>query len=160
RRRMMKCFFLSSVALIALAAPAWADAGGEQLVVSATRVATPISQLASSVTVITAPEIEARQQRSLPDVLRDVPGLSVTQTGGEGGQPSIFMRGTNANHTKVLLDGIDLADPSTPSGAADISKFLASDIAQVEVLRGPQGALYGSDAVGGVINIITKTGNG
>jgi vitamin B12 transporter len=70
------------------------------------------------------------------------------------------MRGTNPNHTKVLLDGIDLADPSTPSGAADISKLLAGDIAQVEVLRGPQGALYGSDAVGGVINIITRTGEG
>ena len=96
-------------------------------------------QLASSVTVITAAEIEARQERSLPDVLRDVPGLNIVQTGGAGGQTSLFMRGTNSNHTKVLLDGIDIADPSTPSGAADISKLLAGDIAQVEVLRGPQG---------------------
>jgi len=156
----MKRLFLSSAALIALAAPAWAQGLGETVVVSATRIPTPLSQLASSVTVITAPEIEARQDRSLTDVLREVPGLSVTQTGGAGGQSSIFLRGTNANHTKVLLDGIDLADPSTPSGAADISKLLAGDIAQVEVLRGPQGALYGSDAIGGVINIITKTGEG
>ena len=146
--------------MVALAAPAAAQGTGETVVVSATRIPTPLSQLASSVTVITAPEIEARQDRSLPDVLREVPGLSITQTGGAGGQTSIFMRGTNANHTKVLLDGIDLADPSTPSGAADISKLLAGDIAQVEVLRGPQGALYGSDAIGGVINITTKSGEG
>ena len=170
----MKCFFLSSVALIALCAPAAAQDGtedppiitggfpvnSEHVVVSATRVATPIDQVASSVTVITAPEIEARQERSLPDVLRDVPGVSITQTGGAGGQTSVFMRGTNSNHTKVLLDGIDIADPSTPTGAADISKFLAGDIAKVEVLRGPQGALYGSDAIGGVINITTKAGQG
>jgi len=156
----MKRFFLSSAALIALAAPAAAQGSAETLVVSATRIATPLRELASSVTVITAPQIEARQDRSLPDVLREVPGLSITQTGGAGGQSSVFLRGTNANHTKVLLDGIDLADPSTPSGAADISKLLAGDIAQVEVLRGPQGALYGSDAIGGVINIITKNGEG
>jgi vitamin B12 transporter len=156
----MRRFFLSSAGLIALTASAAAQGSGETMVVSATRIATPLSQLASSVTVITAPEIEARQDRSLPDVLREVPGLSITQTGGVGGQSSVFLRGTNANQTKVLLDGIDLADPSTPSGAADISKLLAGDIAQVEVLRGPQGALYGSDAMGGVINIITRTGQG
>ena len=162
----MKRFFLSyaalfsSTALVALTAPAAAQGLGEQVVVSATRIPTPLRELASSVTVITAQEIEARQDRSLPDVLREVPGLSITQTGGAGGQSSVFLRGTNANHTKLLLDGIDLADPSTPSGAADISKLLAGDITQVEVLRGPQGALYGSDAIGGVINIITRTGEG
>ncbi|HEY8255432.1 MAG TPA: TonB-dependent receptor plug domain-containing protein, partial [Rhizomicrobium sp.] len=140
KRLFLSCAALfSSTALVALAAPAAAQGRGETVVVSATRIATPLSQLASSVTVITAPEIEARQDRSLPDVLREVPGLSITQTGGAGGQTSIFLRGTNANHTKVLLDGIDLADPSTPSGAADMSKLLAGDIAQVEVLRGPQG---------------------
>ncbi len=119
-----------------------------------------IDQVASSVTVITAADIEARQQRSLPDVLRNVPGVNIVQTGGAGGQTSLFLRGSNASHTKVLLDGIDIGDPATPSGAADISKFLAGDIARVEVLRGPQGALYGSDAIGGVVNIITQTGEG
>jgi vitamin B12 transporter len=158
----MKSIFYSSVALIALAAPAWAQPGldDETVVVSATRIPTPITQVGSSVTVITAADIESRQQRSLPDVLRSVPGLNIVQTGGAGGQTSLFLRGANPNHTKVLLDGIDIADPSTPSGAADISKLLAGDIAKVEVLRGPQGALYGSDAIGGVVSIITKGGEG
>ncbi len=87
------------------------------MVVSATRLPTPVAQVASSVTVITGADIEQRQDRSLPDVLREVPGLNIVQTGGAGGQTSIFMRGTNPNHTKVLLDGIDISDPSTPSGA-------------------------------------------
>ena len=156
----MKSFFYSSVALIALTAPVFAQITDEDVVVSATRIPTPVAQIASSVTVITAADIEARQQRSLPDVLRSVPGVNIVQSGGAGGQTSLFLRGTNSNHTKVLLDGIDIADPSTPSGAADISKLLAGDIAKLEVLRGPQGALYGSDAIGGVVNIITQSGEG
>ncbi len=158
----MKSVFYTSVALIALTAPVWAQArlDDENVIVSATRIPTPIAQVASSVTVITAADIESRQQHSLPDVLRSVPGVNIVQTGGAGGQTSLFLRGANPNHTKVLLDGIDIADPSTPSGAIDISKLLAGDIAKVEVLRGPQGALYGSDAIGGVVNIITKGGTG
>ena len=155
----------SSTALVALAAPAFAQSNfnlgaDESLVVSATRLATPASRVASSVTVITATDIEARQDRSLPDALQTVPGLFIEQTGGLGGQTSIFMRGTNSNHTKVLLDGIDIADPSTPTNVADIGKLLTGDIARVEVLRGPQSGLYGSDAIGGVINITTKGGQG
>ena len=116
--------------------------------------------MASSVTVITAADIEAHQERSLPDALETVPGLFVEQSGGLGGQTSIFMRGTNSNQTKVLLDGIDISDPSTPNDAADIGKLLTGDVARIEVLRGPQSGLYGSDAIGGVINIVTKSGEG
>jgi vitamin B12 transporter len=156
----MKCFFYSSVALVALIAPAFAQTNDENVVVSATRIPTPLAEIASSVTLITAADIEARQQRSLPDVLRGVPGVNLMQSGGAGGQTSLFIRGTNSNHTKVLLDGIDNSDPSTANGVADISKLPAGDIAKVEVLRGPQGALYGSDAIGGVVNIITRSGEG
>ena len=163
---MLKLALLSSAALAALSASALAQseneltAPPESVVVTATRIATPIDQVASAVTVIDAADIEARQQRSLPDILRDVSGLNLVQTGGEGGQASLFMRGTNSNHTKVLIDGIDVSDPSKPSGAFDFGQVNGADIARVEVLRGPQSGLYGSDAIGGVINVITKSGNG
>ena len=132
----------------------------ESVIVSATRVPTPAVEVASSITVITAADIEARQQRTISDVLKDVPGLNVVQTGGPGGVTSVFIRGTNSNHTKVLIDGIDVSDPTTPNGAFDYSHLLAADIQQLEVLRGPQSGLYGSDAIGGVISIITQKGDG
>jgi vitamin B12 transporter len=145
----------------ALAAPnAATDDELETLVVTATRIPTPELDVASSITVITAEDIAARQVRTLPDLLKEVPGLNLVQTGGPGGQTSVFMRGTNSNHTKVLVDGIDLGDPSNPGGAFDLGTFLTQDIQTVEILRGPQSGLYGSDAIGGVINIITKSGSG
>ena len=130
------------------------------VVVSATLLPTPENQLGSSVTVITSDDIQQKQERTLPDILNDVPGLNVVQTGSPGGTTSVFIRGANANHTKVLIDGIDVSDPSSPDDSFDFSQILASDVAQVEVLRGPQSGLYGSDAIGGVINIVTKTGSG
>jgi vitamin B12 transporter len=132
----------------------------QPVIVSATTIPTPASQVASSVTVITGDEIEARQERTLVDVLKTTPGLNIVQTGGPGGQTSVFMRGTNSDHTKVFIDGIDVSDPSNPNASFDYSQLLTDDIERVEVLRGPQSGLYGSDAVGGVINITTYSGNG
>lgn len=128
--------------------------------VSATGIPTPVSQIGSTVTVITAADIERTQRRTLPDVLSGVPGLNVVQTGGPGGQTAIFMRGTNSNHVKVLLDGIDIGDVSSPNGAVDLAHIATNDIERVEVLRGPQGGLYGANAIGGVISITTKKGEG
>jgi len=127
-------------------------------VVSPTGIVTPINQVANSVTAITAQDILTQQYRSAPDALNTVPGLNVVQTGGPGGQTSVFMRGTNSNHTKVFIDGIDVGDPST--GTFDFAHLLTYDICQIEVLRGPQSGLYGSDAIGGVISIITQKGEG
>jgi vitamin B12 transporter len=129
------------------------------VVVIATLLPTPESELGSSVTVITSQDIEQKQERTLPEILNDVPGLNVVQTGSPGGLTSVFIRGANSNHTKVLIDGIDVSDPSA-GDAFDFSQILASNIARVEVLRGPASGLYGSDAIGGVINIITKAGSG
>ncbi len=136
-----------------------ADSSGS-VIISATRLPTPESEVGSSVTVITAQDIAARQERTLPDVLEDVPGLNVVQTGGPGGTSAVYLRGSNANHTKFLIDGIDVSDPSNPAATYDFAHLLTEDIERVEVLRGPQSGLYGSDAIGGVINIITKSGSG
>lgn len=132
----------------------------QPVVVTATKIPTPESQVASSITVITAQQIAAMQATTLPDVLKYVPGLNVVQSGAEGGLTSIFTRGTNSNHTKVLVDGIDVSDPSTPNASFDFGQFAVQDIERIEVLRGPQSGLYGSDAIGGVINIITRNGTG
>ena len=152
-------------AVQAAQSPAQAQSQSEPVVlpqvsVSATGIATPLDQIGSSVTVITAADIARSQRRTLPDVLNNVPGLNVVQTGGPGGQTAIFMRGTNSNHIKVLLDGIDVGDPSTPNGAIDLAHIATGDIERVEVLRGPQGGLYGANSIGGVISITTRKGEG
>jgi vitamin B12 transporter len=130
------------------------------IVVSATGDPTPAADVGSSVTVITADQIAAQQRRTLPDVLNQVPGLNVVQSGGPGTETSVFIWGTNSNHVKVLIDGIDASDPSNPNDSFDFSQMLTGDIARIEVLRGPQSGLYGSDAIGGVISITTKSGSG
>ena len=163
-RALTPCFFLIAFSLDASGADAQdASAPPSELppvVVGATLIPTPESELGTSVTVITADEIAAKQERLLPDALLDVPGLNVVQTGGPGGLTSVFIRGTNANQTKVFLDGIDVSDPSSPNGAFDFAHILTFDLGSIEVLRGPQSGLYGSDAIGGVINIETEKGQG
>jgi vitamin B12 transporter len=119
-----------------------------------------VTRVASSVTVITAADIEREQRRTVPDALSAVPGLNIVQTGGPGGQTSVFMRGTNSNHVKVLIDGIDVSDSSNPNRSFDFGQLTTADIERIEVLRGPQSGLYGADALGGVISIITKRGEG
>ncbi|HEX2654159.1 MAG TPA: TonB-dependent receptor [Xanthobacteraceae bacterium] len=131
-----------------------------RIVITATTLATPADQIPNSVTVITAEDIQREQRRTVPDALSAVPGLNVVQTGGPGGQTSVFMRGTNSNHVKVLVDGIDVSDPSNPNQSFDFGQMLTGDIERIEVLRGPQSGLYGSDAIGGVISITTKRGEG
>jgi len=141
-------------------APAGATPEVGPVVVTATRIPTPKLDVASSITLITAKDIAIKQEQTLPDVLKDAPGLNVVQTGGAGGQTSVFMRGTDSNHVKVLVDGIDVSDPSSPNDAFNFSQLLTPDIERVEILRGPQSGLYGSDAIGGVINVVTKAGEG
>lgn len=130
------------------------------VVVSPSGIVTPLAGIASSVTVVTEKDIATQQQRSVPDILATVPGLNVVQSGGPGGQSSVFIRGTNSNHTKILIDGIDVGDVTNGNGAFDFAHLLTADIQQFEVLRGPQSGLYGSDAIGGVISLVTRKGEG
>jgi vitamin B12 transporter len=136
------------------------QASGNSVVVSETTQPTPSDQSGSSISVITASDIESHQWRTVPDALATMPGLNVVQSGGPGGQTSVFIRGTNSNHVKVLIDGIDVSDPSNPNGSFDFGQLLTGDIERIEILRGPQSGLYGSDAIGGVISITTKSGEG
>ncbi len=131
-----------------------------EIPVSATATPEPVAEIGSSVTVIDSAQIEREQRRTAPDVLSLVPGLNIVQTGGPGGTTSVFIRGTNPNQIKVLIDGIDASDPSNPNGSFDFGQLLTYDIARIEVLRGPQSGLYGADAIGGVISITTKGGEG
>ena len=146
----------STAARTLVAAPE-ADA---TVVYSPTAIPTLARDIASSVTVITSADIAREQRRTVPDALANVPGLNIVQSGGPGGQTSVFMRGTNSNQVKVLIDGIDVSDPSNPNRSFDFGQLLTADIERIEVLRGPQSGLYGADAIGGVISIITKKGEG
>jgi vitamin B12 transporter len=129
-------------------------------VVTATRGATPAEQVGSAVTVITGEQIEKSQKTDVADLLRTVPGLDVVRSGGPGQQVSVFLRGTESNHVLVLIDGIEATDPSNPTNQFDFAGLAVDDIERIEVVRGPQSTLYGSDAIGGVIQIFTRRGAG
>lgn len=158
------CRSAATLAALSLFIPASVSAADEPvrlppLVVSASATPVPAREAGSAVSVITADQIERQQARSLSDVLRRVPGLALSRSGPTGSQTQVRIRGGEANHTLVLLDGVELNDPSGAS-EFDFGNMLASDVERIEVLRGPQSALYGSEAIGGVINIITKRGQG
>lgn len=127
--------------------------------VTANMTETPLGEVGSAVTVITGEELQQRQTQLVSDVLREVPGMAVSRTGGVGGPTQVRIRGAEGNQTLVLIDGVEVNSVAGNS-EFDFAHLLAADIDRIEVLRGPQSALYGSDAAGGVINIITKRGSG
>jgi vitamin B12 transporter len=130
----------------------------ENMVVTASRIPTERSRVGTTTYVITAEEIELRQYRFVLDALRTVPGITITQNGALGGAASVRIRGAAGSQTLVRVDGIVVNDPSSPNGGFDFSSLDTSDIETLEVFSGPQSTLYGSDAMGGVINITTKSG--
>jgi outer membrane receptor protein involved in Fe transport len=127
----------------------------ETLVVSAAQIDQPLSRIPDSVTVIPGSEIEAKQQFTLAAALRSVPGLTLQQNGGPGTVTSLFTRGGESDFTLVLVDGVRA---NAFGGGLDLSQVPLQDVDRIEVIRGPQSALYGSDAIGGVIHIITRSG--
>lgn len=131
-----------------------------EIVVTATRLETPRQEVASSITVITREELEQSKQSTLTDVLKYILGANLIQSGPSGGSSSLLLRGANSEHTLVMMDGIELNDPITPARTYDLAHLSVENIERVEILRGPQSTLYGSDAMGGVVNIITRKGKG
>lgn len=129
-----------------------------EIVVTATKTETPYYAIGSSVSVITSKEIHERQLKTVVDVLREEPGLSIVEQGGPGKLAYVFMRGSNTNHTLVIVDGVTMNDASSPNNAFDFSTLNTNDVDRIEIVRGPQSTLYGSDAIAGIVNIITKQG--
>ena len=130
------------------------------IVVTASRVPEDYENVASSITIIDRETIEQRKSINVLDLLRTVPGIHVAQNGAFGQKASIFMRGTNPEHTLIMINGVRLNDPLDPSRAANISNLQVANIERIEILRGAHSVIYGADAIGGVINIITKKGEG
>ncbi|MFN5745639.1 MAG: TonB-dependent receptor plug domain-containing protein [Methylococcaceae bacterium] len=160
----MKSTSKSALALILTAQASGIQAGEdavpelETTIVTATRAESSARESGASLSVITAEEIEKRQVLSVADALRLVPGLDILNSGGPGRMTSVYTRGAGAGQTLVLIDMVEMNDPSSPVGAFDFANLTVDNIERIEVLRGGESAIYGSDAIGGVINIITKKG--
>ncbi|MGH7080825.1 MAG: TonB-dependent receptor, partial [Acetobacteraceae bacterium] len=131
-----------------------------ETVVTATRIPTPLSEIPAGVTVITREMIENRGYNTLVDALSAVPGLRIVQSGGPGANASVFIRGTGSNQVLVLENGVPINDPSDPDGAFNFGSDTLAGVSRIEVIRGPMSSVYGSSAIGGVINIITTPGSG
>jgi len=128
-----------------------------EIVVTGSRVATPADDVAANVTVLSRDDFDVEKPRQLSDVLRRVAGVHVDQVGGRGGTGSLYLRGADPNYTLVLVDGVRVNDPTNARGGSfDFSTLDVADVERVEIARGPYSAVYGGDALAGVINIVTR----
>ena len=152
---------LAASAASAFAAPSFADSSevpDDQIIVTGSRTPISAGDIGSAVTVITRDDIARRQSRYVSDLLRSVPGFAVSHSGVVGSQTQVRVRGSEANHVLVLIDGVRANDPAT--GDEFRWEYLSSsNIERIEIVRGPQSALWGSDAIGGVVHIITRSGD-
>ena len=151
---------LSLAALAALSCPAYADDATLQpeVIVSATRVPETVDATLASVTVITREEIERAQAPDLLSLLRRVAGVDLARTGGTGQSTGLFLRGTASNQSLVLVDGVRVA--SSNSGLFDFAHLPPDQVERIEIVRGPRAAYWGSDAIGGVVQIFTRRPDG
>jgi vitamin B12 transporter len=133
------------------AAPGQSDA----ILVTATRFATPIDQVSASVTVLDKQSIDRAQDIGVTELLLRTPGVSMSRNGGYGTSTSFRIRGAESEQTVVVIDGVKLNDPSAASGGYNFANLLIGDASRIEVLRGPQSILWGSQAIGGVVNVVT-----
>ena len=133
----------------------------DDFVITATRTPTSLEKIGgSSVSVVTAEDIEAKKQTQIRELLKDIPGVDISTTGGPGSSSSIFIRGSESKSVLVLIDGVMVNDPSDTNRTANIGTLTVDNIERIEVIRGSQSVLYGSNATAGVVNIITKKGRG
>ncbi|MBI2526162.1 MAG: TonB-dependent receptor [Candidatus Rokubacteria bacterium] len=130
----------------------------DPVVVTATRIETPAAEVGAAVTVVTEEDFRTYHYATVDEALRSVPGLEIRRSGSFGKTTSLSIRGATANQVQVLVDGVRVKSPTT--GQAELSDISPDLIERIEILRGPQSALYGADAIGGVVNIITRRGKG
>ncbi|MCS6891363.1 MAG: TonB-dependent receptor [Rhodovarius sp.] len=145
-----------STALFLLPEPAAAQTAIPDTIVTAARVPVATERVPVATTTITRQDIEERGYVTLADALAQVPGLALVGQGGPGALTSLFMRGLNSNHVQVLLDGVPINDPTTPTNLFNFGSLLLAGVERIEVLRGPASSLYGSNALAGVVNIVTR----
>ncbi|MDO9405910.1 MAG: TonB-dependent receptor [Polaromonas sp.] len=159
--RLLPLSILSIALSSAFSAVAQTDASPQlkETVVTATRSAQPIGDVVADVTIIDREVIERAGAVGLADLLARVPGIEITRNGGIGNSTGVSIRGGESRHTAVLIDGVRV-DSQTTSGGASFSGIPLSQIDRIEIVRGPTSAVYGSDAVAGVIQIFTKKGQG
>ena len=131
-----------------------------EIVITATKSGINKKETGASITVISAEEIEQSKKTKVVDMLKNIPGVAVSQSSPLGGQADLYLRGTASNHVTVLIDGVKVNDPAQAGHGFDFAHLTTDNIEQIEIVRGSQSILYGSDAIGGVINIITKKGTG
>lgn len=153
---MKKIFTLTALAISCAANAQAQNSKLEEIVVTSSRVEMPLRQVGTSISVINAVEIQQRGFTSLYEVLRSQPAIAVSNAGGTGSSSALRIRGEEGYRTLVLMDGIDISDPSGPQSSPRFEQLLSAGIQRVEILRGPQGLMYGADA-GGVINISSAT---
>jgi len=146
--------FLTIILSISTIHQAIAQEALQEIVVTASRIEEPAEETTSSVTVITSDDIKRSGAKDITDVLRTVPEMNLVQNGGPGKEASVILRGGDSRHVLVLVDGIRVNSPTT--GSFDFSGILLDDIERIEIVKGPQSTVYGSEAMAGVINIITK----
>jgi vitamin B12 transporter len=152
--------FSAGVAALSLTVPVAAAAVSlETIVVTASRTSMPLADVGGSVTIIDGVELERRQTSALSEVLRDVPGFAVSRSGVLGSSTQVRVRGAEGNHVMVMIDGVE-ANDLAQGDEFNFGHLLAADVERIEILRGPQSALWGSDALAGVINVITRRGVG
>ncbi len=132
----------------------------KQIIVSASRVEEDASKIANDITVITEEEIKNKKMNFVLDILRDVPDLHINQTGAFGGLSNVYLRGFSVGQTLVMINGVRVFDPMSFEASFNTAHLSTDNIERIEILKGPQSVLYGANAIGGVINIITKRGKG
>jgi vitamin B12 transporter len=157
--RRFQLFALLPMAAVTPAIAADPDAPPHEIVVTATRVPTSVLDIPAGVSVVDRQTILDRDYTTLTQALSAIPGVRVSQSGGPGGNASVFVRGTNSNAVLVLRDGMPLNDASDSSGAFNFGVDTLADVERIEIIRGPMAALYGSGAIGGVINLISRQGH-